>query len=276
MITARHAAIAIAAPSLLSAQMQGQLTDITASYLAAFDLLGRAHVIEAAQKKTPGKKFKLATTATVPRFDEVSSLGFESVPSTQAIERVLKLIGMSRAAFDGLAQRYKKQAFTVSGISDVRLIEQIKNALADILKNGGTDADFRAAVDALTDKAGIERLTTTQINAVFQTNVQTAYQNGRFEQMTSPEVMAALPFWTYRTAGDDRVRPAHAALDGFTAKVGDTVWGRIYPPCGYNCRCTVTAEGPDDVPADAELPGLARIPLAAASVPDLGFGGLAA
>jgi uncharacterized protein with gpF-like domain len=85
--------------------------------------------------------------------------------------------------------------------------------------------------------------------------------------------MAALPYWMYRTAGDDRVRPAHAALDGFAAKASDVVWHRLYPPCGYNCRCTVTAEGPGDVPANADLPGLSRIPLAAASVPDPGFGG---
>jgi SPP1 gp7 family putative phage head morphogenesis protein len=268
MTLSTRTAVAISSPGILAAQMQNQVGDLFARYLASFDLLGRAHVIVAAQKKT-GNKIKLATTASVP----FAELPFQSVVPTQAIDRVLKLIGMSRAAFDGLAQRYKMQAFTIAGVSDVKLIEQIKNDLAGLMQSGGTEKDFEAAVNALTDEAGIERLAATQINTVFQTNVQTAYQNGRFEQMTDPAVSIALPFWTYRTAGDDRVRPAHAALDGFSARNDDVVWHRLYPPCGYNCRCTVTAEGPDDVDADASLPGTPRIPFAAASVPDPGFGG---
>lgn len=272
MITTHHRALAVVAPQLLATKFQSEVGGVLARYLAAVDLLGRAHVIEKAEQKT-GKRIKLATTMNIPRFDD---LGFESVPFTQAIERVLKLIGMSRNAFDGLSTRYKKQAFTIAGISDVKLIDQIKNALGDASASGGTETEFERAVNALTDKAGIQRLANTRIDSVFQTAVQTAYQNGRFEQMSSPEVAAALPYWVIRTAGDDRVRPAHAALDGFAAKSDDPVWMRLYPPLGFNCRCTVTAEGPDDVSEDADAPGTPRIPLAAADVPDDGFGGIAA
>jgi SPP1 gp7 family putative phage head morphogenesis protein len=274
MISAARRAVAVVAPHLMAAQFQSDVGGVVSRYLAAADLLGRAHVIEAAEQKT-GQKFKLATTARIAKFGEVhfNDLGFYSVPPNLAIERILKLIGMSRNAFDGLAQRYKMQAFTIAGLSDVRLIEQIKQALADVMLHGGTQIDFEAAVNALTDKAGVARLARTQIDNVFQTNVQTAYQNGRYEQLTDPAVLIALPYWMYRTAGDDRVRPAHAALDGFAAKASDVVWHRLYPPCGYNCRCTVTAEAPGDVPANADLPGLSRIPLAAARVPDPGFGG---
>ena len=43
----------------------------------------------------------------------------------------------------------------------------------------------------------------------------------------------------YSTVGDNRVRPEHEALDKFTAPKSDVVWRRIYPPNGWNCRCTV-------------------------------------
>lgn len=46
-------------------------------------------------------------------------------------------------------------------------------------------------------------------------------------------------FLQYSTVGDSRVRPEHAALDKFTAPKTDPVWRRIYPPNGWNCRCTV-------------------------------------
>ena len=42
----------------------------------------------------------------------------------------------------------------------------------------------------------------------------------------------------YRTAGDGRVRPEHAALDGVTLPASDKFWDTYYPPNGWNCRCT--------------------------------------
>lgn len=42
----------------------------------------------------------------------------------------------------------------------------------------------------------------------------------------------------YRTAGDDRVREEHAALDGTTLPPSDPFWDHYLPPNGWNCRCT--------------------------------------
>lgn len=42
----------------------------------------------------------------------------------------------------------------------------------------------------------------------------------------------------YRTAGDDRVRPEHAALNGITLPPSDKFWDEYYPPNGWRCRCT--------------------------------------
>ena len=43
----------------------------------------------------------------------------------------------------------------------------------------------------------------------------------------------------YRTAGDDRVRPEHAALDGITLPPSDSFWESYFPPNGWRCRCDV-------------------------------------
>lgn len=71
---------------------------------------------------------------------------------------------------------------------------------------------------------------------------------------------AVLPYLKYVTAGDDRVRPTHAELNGITRKVDDAFWNKFMPPNGWNCRCDVQQmdEGketdlqdfktPDDVP----------------------------
>lgn len=70
-----------------------------------------------------------------------------------------------------------------------------------------------------------------------------------------------LSFLEYQTAGDARVRPTHAALDGITRKVDDAFWDLYYPPNGWRCRCTTIQhhnvaavtpmkgfKAPDDVP----------------------------
>lgn len=50
----------------------------------------------------------------------------------------------------------------------------------------------------------------------------------------------------YRTAGDERVRDEHAALDGVTLPPSDKFWNKYLPPNGWNCRCQVVQVLRDD------------------------------
>ncbi|MDR2652063.1 MAG: minor capsid protein [Prevotellaceae bacterium] len=43
----------------------------------------------------------------------------------------------------------------------------------------------------------------------------------------------------YRTAGDDRVRADHAALNGTTLPMNDPFWTSYTPPLDWGCRCTI-------------------------------------
>ena len=52
----------------------------------------------------------------------------------------------------------------------------------------------------------------------------------------------------YRTAGDERVREAHAALDGVTLPPSDKFWNNYLPPNGWNCRCQVVQVLREDYP----------------------------
>ena len=52
----------------------------------------------------------------------------------------------------------------------------------------------------------------------------------------------------YRTAGDDRVREEHAALNGITLPPDDPFWSMFLPPNGWNCRCTTVQVGKNKYP----------------------------
>jgi SPP1 gp7 family putative phage head morphogenesis protein len=64
---------------------------------------------------------------------------------------------------------------------------------------------------------------------------------------------------TYSTAGDDRVRPKHAELEGLTLLASSPVWKSIYPPNDWGCRCNVVpGEKPKEVMSDTDAGKLAR------------------
>lgn len=50
-----------------------------------------------------------------------------------------------------------------------------------------------------------------------------------------------LPNIIYHTAGDNRVRPKHAVLDGVTKPVDDEFWDTHFPPNDFGCRCDADA-----------------------------------
>lgn len=45
------------------------------------------------------------------------------------------------------------------------------------------------------------------------------------------------PNLQWRTAGDNDVRPEHAALEGLTLPIDDPFWNSHTPPLGWGCRC---------------------------------------
>lgn len=62
----------------------------------------------------------------------------------------------------------------------------------------------------------------------------------------------------YRTAGDDKVRPEHAALNGVTLPMSDPFWESYYPPNGWCCRCTVVQVRKSKYPLTPQDEAMAR------------------
>ena len=250
---------------------------------AGANLLGRLTVLQDARRKTRAPlrlntSSRLMTFADTPDArdqpldPDISLYTSFTLPQTGAINFLRALTPVTRDLFDGLSKQYQLESFTVAGITDQRVLGRIRDALSTVVAQGGTDADFRRAVAAITTDAGVEQLAAAEIDNVFQTMTHKAYSAGRYEQMTDPSVQDALPIWQYWTVGDDRVRPEHRVLDQFAAQAIDPVWMKIYPPCGWNCRCSVVPLSADEAPDDAMDGGLLWLPLLALEkVPQAGF-----
>lgn len=84
-----------------------------------------------------------------------------------------------------------------------------------------------------------------------ETEYRTAFNNGLSARqwLDFQEDKDFAPMLRYDTAGDGRVRPQHAELDGIIRHIDDPFWETHFPPLDWNCRCDVTAYEEDEVEA---------------------------
>lgn len=76
-----------------------------------------------------------------------------------------------------------------------------------------------------------------RLKTIFQTNVQTALNAGRFARQSS--VKNELPFWQYISILDSRTTNRCKSLHGQVYAATDPVWDTIYPPNHWGCRARV-------------------------------------
>lgn len=147
------------------------------------------------------------------------------------------------------------RAFTVARVTRMDVLVDIREALTRAIDEGITFEQFQSDISKTLEQKGWlapkgedarvvmpdgttkKRLTGWRLRTIYQTNLGTSYQVGRYKQME--DVKAARPYWQYRTAGDVSVRPTHQAHDGKVYHADHPFWDRWYPPNGFNCRCYV-------------------------------------
>lgn len=128
----------------------------------------------------------------------------------------------------------RSQAVSIAGLSSLEQISFVMEQLNKTLSDGGTFKDFKAAVRS--GELAVD-LPAHRLDNIFRTNIQAAYNRGRYEQqMRSKD---GRPYWMYDAINDSRTRPNHTAMDGVILRHDDPWWTTHYPPNGYRCRCTV-------------------------------------
>lgn len=159
-------------------------------------------------------------------------------------------------AWQDVWQDEHARAFTVAKAMSRDLLEEIRAAVDEALSEGLTLKDFRDGlrpkleargwwgrrnmVDPLTGETkNVQLGSPRRLKTIFQVNMRTAYQAGRYERIQRTK--AALPYMRYVSVMDGRERPEHHAWHGTILPVDHPWWQTHYPPCGWNCRCTVQA-----------------------------------
>lgn len=213
-----------------------ELTDIVSSTLAKGDLGGQMFVRD------------VEATPQILKLDALDNPTptFLNLPFTEAIEFARARGLLNDESLVDILRAYRERGEEISELVLRRVQLHTADAITRWTANGGTFEGFVADVESAGASFGIGPRDHAYLENVFRTGVQSAYGAGRFRGLADPAVIDALPIRIYRTVGDDRVRPEHAALEGFVwdARASDE-WANYAPPNGYQCF-------PGDTLVDAE------------------------
>lgn len=157
----------------------------------------------------------------------------------EAVEYFKGRVPVDSATFYKIAEKYRGLAFTVSGYTKAQILKRFYDEILAALEEGRTLSEFRSSMNEFLESEGYEGLDPLQVDNIFRTNIQTAYNVGHYEQMTDPAVMKLRPYWMYDAVHDSRTRPSHLAMDGRVFPADHKIWDVWFPPNGFRCRCTV-------------------------------------
>lgn len=169
------------------------------------------------------------------------TIGDITLQFAEALQFIRAKRPVSREEYERLSAAARAKAFTVSGYTAAEVLEEFLRALEAAIAEGSTLKEFTDRMGDFLADSGYGGINPYKAKNIFMTNMQTAYNAGHYKRMSSPALMRARPYWKYLTAGDSRVRPTHAQMEGRIYRADDPIWDTWYPPNGFKCRCTVVS-----------------------------------
>ena len=132
------------------------------------------------------------------------------------------------ADFYDRVEAARKQAWTMSKLSDLEHIGRIKASLEKAIAEGMSFENWRK--ENLADLQGLPK---SYQETVFRTTVLSSYNAGRWAHFR--DHAERRPILRYTAINDSRTRPAHRALHGLMMPVDDPRWQTLAAPNGFNC-----------------------------------------
>lgn len=132
---------------------------------------------------------------------------------------------------EGMRRRLERSNYIFSGL---KTFHELNEAFPSLIDENGNRKPFERFLN------DVKKVDTTYnrnyLRAEYNFVQSSAEMAAKWEQFSEDGDRYNLQ---YRTAGDSKVRPEHAALGGVTLPLSDPFWESYYPPNGWGCRCTV-------------------------------------
>jgi len=163
-----------------------------------------------------------------------------AVTPGSALDYWARVLGITKEEFEALTDGARRMAFTVAGVEDAGVLADLQLLVGRAIAEGLTREEFVAAAEQIFTARGLTPLSRWHLELVYANNVRNAANLMRYQQLVlNPAARRLMPYLTWVTMEDDRVRPAHAAMHGHIAPPTAEIWKTWWPPAGHNCRCVV-------------------------------------
>ncbi len=165
--------------------------------------------------------------------------------SKDAVRWFRERLLLTDAEFAAIEDASHQTAFTIAGVNQLDLVEEVWAQLDRAVAQGETLGDFQERVsDRLTSAWGGEQ--PWRVETIFRTNAAEAYAAGRYVQMTDPAVRRARPFWRYSSITDQRTTILCNEADDTVLPADHPWWQGHYPPCHFSCRAHIVTLSEDE------------------------------
>lgn len=175
----------------------------------------------------------------------------EPMPHEEAAAWLKNKPAVSREVFDALLPELRARAIVVTGIEDAAVVGEIRDILAELPQG----LEWEKAKKQLVEKLGpwigddatgdAQKSREARAELLLRTHGFQAYQVTQHAVMRRQEDV--FPYWQYLSSGDEKVRPAHAALNEVVAPAGSKFWHDHSPPWQWGCRCRKVPLLPEEV-----------------------------
>lgn len=183
-----------------------------------------------------------------------------TVAGDQEAQRLLASKAVvSRKVFDAMLPEVRARLFTVGLIETMDGIQRVRDMIADVPMGEDWTKTRKALAQEFSPYFDDPAAASARAELVLRTNAYDAYDASQTRALN--EQKDVMPYLQWHTAGDERVRDSHAALDGKVFPADSPFWERGKE---WGCRCYRTAHTKGDVDemkaADADKdPGDRRV-----------------
>lgn len=149
--------------------------------------------------------------------------------------------------FKELTGSQKHTAYAIAGATKLDLVTDVHKLLLDILKTGGTLADFRRDFYPLIKQHGwsIDGSKSWRTQLIFNQTMRSSRMAGAWHKIQANK--KERPFLVYFVIDDSRLRKEHRRWKAIVLPVDHPFWLTHYPPNGWGCRCYVIAMSQRDL-----------------------------
>jgi len=150
---------------------------------------------------------------------------------------------MTDEAFEEDAAANHAKSFMLAGVADLDVIDHVFRELDKSIATGTDFREFKASCKESLENAwgGTVANPGWRLETIFRTNIQSAYQAGRYKE--AREGQADRPYGFFSFVDDDRQSDICGDLaDQFEGKaiaLDDPIWNKVWPPNHYNERTDV-------------------------------------